>query len=118
MSDVERICEANYQRVRWAEELAEVPADNPPVTCGDRAHRPAPAGRGGRTALQSEKMQRKRRVLRTASLFCAMMCGVSMVCALWAIEAMNVQTLVPGVIGVVVFLTSGWMLDEKVEEMT
>lgn len=123
MSDVERICEANYQRVRWAQELERVPADTSSDHAGSlkedgRAHRPAPTGRGGRKALPSAKMQKKRRMLRTASLFCAMLCGVSVTCTLWAIEAMNVQTLVPGVIGAVVFLTSGWLMDEKVEEMT
>lgn len=78
----------------------------------------APTGCRGVAALHPEKMQRKRRALRTASLFCAIMCGVSAACIVRGTLMTDMQTLVPGVIGAVVFLTSGWLMDEKVEELS
>ena len=107
MSDVERICEANYQRVRWAEEYDREGRETRIAT----AAKPPRNDRGGRK-------DRQRRIFRTASLGCAMFCGMGTAYLGLGVAMWHLPTMVAGIVAAVVFLVAGWRLDEKVEEMT
>lgn len=99
MSDVERICHRNHQRVRWADEYTEPPA----LTLPDRKRR--------------EKSKETVRTLRTASLACAAACGVGTTFLAIGICEMNMAALITGAVIVTVFLLFGFACEAKADEM-
>lgn len=100
MSDVERICHRNHQRVRWADEYTDRPVQTPP----DRKRR--------------EKAKETARTLRTASLACAAACGVGTTFLAIGICDLNLAALVTGAVVVTVFLLFGFACEAKAEEIT
>lgn len=100
MSDVERICEQNHQRVRWAEEYSDAPV----LTLPNRKDR--------------EKAKKKIKTLRTASLACAMACGMGTTFVAIGICEMNMAALITGAVIVTVFLLFGFACEAKAEEIT
>ena len=99
MSDVERICEMNHQRVRWAEEYADV---QEPVLQFPNSRERA-------------KARRQAKVMRTASLACAMACGMGTTFLGIGIVEMNWTALITGAIIVLVFLISGYACEIRAE---
>ena len=100
MSDVERICEQNYQRVRWAEEYSDI--KQPVLQFPNRKER--------------EKARKLIKRMRTAALACAMACGMGTTFVGIGIADMNVASLITGGIVVLVFMTTGFVCEVKAEE--
>lgn len=99
MSDVERICEQNYQRVRWAEEYSDM--KQPMLQFPNRKER--------------EKARKLIKRMRTAALACAMACGMGTAFVGIGIADMNVASLITGGIVVLVFMISGFICEIKAE---
>lgn len=100
MSDVERICEQNYQRVRWAEEYNDM--KQPMLQFPNRKER--------------EKARKLIKRMRTAALACAMACGMGTTFVGIGIADMNMASLITGGIVVLVFMVSGFICEIKAEE--
>ena len=100
MSDVERICEQNYQRVRWAEEYSDM--KQPMLKFPNRKER--------------EKARKLIKRMRTAALACAMACGMGTTFVGIGIADMNMASLITGGIVVLVFMVSGFICEIKAEE--
>lgn len=100
MSDVERICEQNHQRVRWAEEYSDM--KQPMLKFPNRKER--------------EKARKLIKRMRTAALACAMACGMGTTFVGIGIADMNVASLIIGGIVVLVFMTTGFVCEVKAEE--
>ena len=100
MSDVERICEQNYQRVRWAEEYSDI--KQPVLQFPNRKER--------------EKARKLIKRMRTAALACAMACGMGTTFVGIGIADMNMASLITGGIVVLVFMVSGFICEIKAEE--
>ena len=100
MSDVERICEQNYQRVRWAEEYSDM--KQPMLQFPNRKER--------------EKARKLIKRMRTAALACAMACGMGTAFVGIGIADMNMASLITGGIVVLVFMTTGFVCEVKAEE--
>ena len=100
MSDVERICEQNYQRVRWAEEYSDM--KQPMLQFPNRKER--------------EKARKIVKRMRTAALACAMACGMGTAFVGIGIADMNMASLITGCIVVLVFMISGFICEIKAEE--
>lgn len=98
MSDVERICEQNHQRVRWAEEYSDAPV----LTFPSRKAR--------------EKARKLRKQMRSAAMACAMICGMAAAFVGIGIASMHLPTLIAGAIGCIVFLVSGFVFEAKAED--
>ena len=100
MSDVERICEQNYQRVRWADEYSDM--KQPMLQFPNRKER--------------EKTRKLIKRMRTAALACAMACGMGTTFVGIGIADMNMASLITGGIVVLVFMVSGFICEIKAEE--
>ena len=100
MSDVERICEQNHQRVRWAEEYSDM--KQPMLKFPNRKER--------------EKARKLIKRMRTAALACAMACGMGTTFVGIGIADMNMASLITGGIVVLVFMTTGFVCEVKAEE--
>ena len=100
MSDVERICEQNHQRVRWAEEYSDM--KQPVLQFPNRKER--------------EKARKLIKRMRTASMACAMACGMGTAFVGIGIADMNMASLITGGIVVLVFMVSGFVCEIKAEE--
>ena len=100
MSDVERICEQNHQRVRWAEEYKDV--QEPVLKFPNRRER--------------EKARKLVKRMRSASLACAMACGSGAAFIGISCAEGNVAGLVTGGLIVLVFLITGFCCEIKAEE--
>lgn len=100
MSDVEKICEQNYQRARWEEEYSDM--KRPVLQFLSRKER--------------EKARRFQKRMRTASLACAMVCGMGTTFVGIGIADMNMASLITGGIVVLVFMVSGFICEIKAEE--
>lgn len=95
MSDVERICEQNYQRVRWAEEYAD--NEKKVVSMPNRKQR--------------IREQKRRSALWSATLACAGFCGAGATFLAIGIGSMNMKAIVTGAIVVLVFMLFGFVCD-------
>lgn len=96
MSDVERICEVNQERRRWAEEYqqsAELQDDATPR----RAKRGIPLYRG----------DKRRRVVRSGALACAMVTGAGAAFLGMGIAMQHQATILVGALVAAVFLLAG-----------
>jgi hypothetical protein len=102
MSDVERICEQNHQRVRWAEEYTDTPA--PVVKFPSRRY--------------VERARRKEKRLRVAALACAMFCGMGTTFVGIGIAELNTAAIITGGLIVLVFLLTGINCEAAAEEAT
>lgn len=106
MTDVEKICERNYQRVKWAEEYA----DRETVI-------PFPSA----SRKEKAKAYRRWKRLWAATLACAGACGVGTTFLAIGISDMNVMAMITGGVVVLVFLISGYwceaMADAAMEEV-
>lgn len=100
MSDVERICEQNHQRVRWAEEYSDM--QRPVLTFPSRKER--------------EKARKLQKQMRSAAMACAMICGMAAAFVGIGIASMHLPTLIAGAIGCIVFLVSGFVFEAKAED--
>lgn len=100
MSDVERICEQNHQRVRWAEEYTDTPA--PVVKFPSRRY--------------VERARRKEKRMRVASLACAMFCGMGTTFLGIGIAELNTVAIITGGLIVLVFLITGATCEAAAEE--
>lgn len=100
MSDVEKICDRNHQRARWAEEYA----DRETVI-------PFPS------ASRKEKARAQRRQQRawTATLACAGACGVGTTFLAIGISEMNLAAMITGGIVLLVFMLSGYFCEAVAE---
>lgn len=94
MSDVERICAANHDRVRWAD---EVYADCEPIN--DVLEK------------QKEKSFEKYRALRAATLLAAAVMGIGITFLCIGICDMSLSTILMGAIIFVTFAISGYQFD-------
>ena len=91
MSDVERICMMNHERRRWAEEYDARQADRENRKASDR--------------------ERKLH-LRGATLISAVFVGIGLTLLGMGIEAMQLQTIVVGLVSTLVFGVFGGVLEE------
>jgi hypothetical protein len=101
MSDVERICEQNHQRVRWAEEYSDM--KQPMLQFPNRKERE-----------QARKLVKR---MRTASLACAAACGGGTAFVGIGIAEMNMAAIITGGIVVLVFLISGFLCEIRADEV-
>lgn len=104
MSDVERICEVNQERRRWAEEYqqsAELQDDATPR----RAKRGTPLYRG----------DKRRRAMRAGSLVCAMVSGAGAAFLGMGIAMQHQDTIFLGAIVAAVFLLAGSAMEMEEE---
>ena len=105
MSDVERICEVNHERRRWAEEYeGERIAAASSKPRNDREVRIATAHPGPRNDRRGDKM---RRVMRAGSLACAMAAGSGAAFLGMGIAMQHTATIVVGAVVAAVFLLVG-----------
>lgn len=102
MSDVERICEENHNRVRWAEEYTDTP--EPVVKFPSRRY--------------VERARRKAKRMRAAALACAMFCGMGTTFAGIGIVELNATAIIIGGLIVLVFLLTGINCEAAAEEAT
>lgn len=100
MSDVERICEENHNRVKWAEEYSDM--REPVLQFPSRKER--------------QKAREKQQILRTATIACAMASGMGAAFAGIGVAEWNMAALITGAIIVVVFMISGIICETKAEE--
>ena len=100
MSDVERICEQNHQRVRWAEEYSDM--KQPMLQFPSRKAK--------------EKARKLQKRMRSAALACAMACGGGTAFVGVGIAEMNMPAIITGGIVVLVFLVSGFLCEIRAEE--
>ena len=100
MSDVERICEENHNRVRWAEEYADTP--QPVVKLPSRRY--------------MERIRRKEKRMRVAALACAMFCGMGTTFVGIGIAELNTAAIIIGALVVLVFLITGITCESAAEE--
>ena len=104
MSDVERICEVNQERRRWADEYqqsVELRDDATPR----RAKRGTPLYRG----------DKRRRVMRVCSLACAMAAGSGAAFLGMGIAMQHQATILVGALVAAVFLLAGSALEWEEE---
>ena len=104
MSDVERICEVNQERRRWAEEYhqsAELQDDTTPR----RAKRGTPLYRG----------DKRRRAMRAGSLVCAMVSGAGAAFLGMGIAMQHQATILVGSVIAAVFLLAGSVMEMEEE---
>lgn len=104
MSDVERICEVNQERRRWAEEYqqsAELQDDATPR----RAKRGTPLYRG----------DKRRRAMRAGSLVCAMVTGVGAAFLGMGIAMQNQAAILVGSVIAALFLVTGSAMEMEEE---
>ena len=98
MSDVERICAANYARVRWADEYRDVE----PVELPEDKSR--------------HKTMDRYRGYRAATLLAAALGGVGMAFLCIGIAIMHFPTLIMGLVMAIVFTASGYCFDVEAEK--
>ena len=96
MSDVERICEVNQERRRWAEEYQQSVELRDDAT-HRRAKRGSPLYRG----------DKRRRAMRAGSLACAMVTGAGAAFLGMGIAMQNHATTLVGALVAAVFLLAG-----------
>lgn len=97
MSDVERICEVNHERRRWAEEYDE-----------KRCCQHGGQGSGRPTDHRNDKRWDKmRRVMRAGSLVCAMATGSGAAFLGMGIAMQHQATILVGALVAAVFLLAG-----------
>ena len=104
MSDVERICEVNHERRRWAEEYqqsSELQDDETPR----RAKRGTPLYRG----------DKRRRAMRAGSLVCAMVSGAGAAFLGMGIAMQHQATMLVGLVIAVAFLVTGSVMEMEEE---
>lgn len=94
MSDVERICAMNHERVKWAEEY-----QCPSVSM--------------KASVKTDKAKAKRRqeCKMTALLACAAACGAGTAFLSIGIASGSLAAVLMGGITVLVFMVSGFLLD-------
>ena len=96
MSDVERIVNANHERVRWAEEYQQS-AELQDDATHRRAKRGSPLYRGDKS----------RRAMRAGSLVCAMATGSGAAFLGMGISMQHQATILVGALVAAVFLLAG-----------
>lgn len=104
MSDVERICEVNQERRRWAEEYqqsVELQDDTTPR----RAKLGTPLYRG----------DKRRRAMRVGSLVCAMVSGAGAAFLGMGIAMQHQATILVGAVTAAVFLLAGSAMEMEEE---
>ena len=94
--DLDQMCERNHNRARWGEELARIEAYK---------------------AMRMEHRKKKLRVLRTASLASAMICGLSAAFVGIGVVSMHIPTIILASVVCLVFLVSGFSLEWSAEEV-
>lgn len=101
MSDVERICEVNQERRRWAEEYEE-----------KRCCQHGGQGSGHPTDHRNDKrIFKMRRVMRVCSLACAMAAGSGAAFLGMGIAMQHKATILAGALVAAVFLLAGSALE-------
>ena len=105
MSDVERICEVNQERRRWAEEYDE-----------KRCCQHGGQGSGRPTDHRNDKRGDKmRRVMRAGSLVCAMVTGAGAAFLGMGISMQHHATILVGSVIAAVFLLAGSVMEMEEE---
>lgn len=100
MSDVEKICEQNHQRVRWAEEYADA----------ERIENEA------KEKKQRDKSMDTYRIYRAATLFSAGSAGIGLAFLCIGLCMMHFSTVVMGALMAVVFFCFCCMFDAQAEK--
>lgn len=99
MSDVEKICDLNHRRARWAAEYA----DTEDMDCFP-------------TERENTNDQKREMAMRTAARGCAMFTGMGAAFVGMGLASMHMPTLIVGATTALVFLLSGLALDAKADE--
>lgn len=94
--DLEQMCERNHNRAKWAEEVSRAETYK---------------------AMRMEHRKKKLRVLRTASLASAMICGLSAAFVGIGVVSMHIPTIILASVVCLVFLVSGFSLEWSAEEV-
>jgi len=112
MSDIERICEINHKRRKWAEEVEK--------DCGAEIATSAAPPRNDRETdchgLRPRNDSNRRKCLRTACTACMMFCGGGAAFVGMGIVMGHWQTIVLGSLIAVVFLLTGCRVEGMLEE--
>lgn len=99
MSDVEKICDLNHQRARWAGEYADPVPD---------LYIP--------TEREVKKCWKRQRIMRTAAQACVMITGMGAAFVGMGIASLHLPTLIVGAVAALVFLVSGFAFEAKADE--
>ena len=86
--ELEQMCDNNHNRARWGEELARIEAYK---------------------AMRTEHRKKKLRVLRTASVASAMICGMATAFVGLGVAAMHMPTIIIASAVCLVFMVSGFI---------
>lgn len=102
MSDIERICEINHERRKWADEIEEEQATTSAAKI--------------RNDKKLEKANERAMCLRTVCTACAMLCGSGAAFAGMGIAMGHWQTVALGAVIGVVFLLTGCRAEGMLED--